>query len=501
MKHSGVGKTLLMVVAALVIILGTAGLNLTTAPDARGGLSQLAVAAAIGGAAVLLGVLIWGELKRHRPQTPWIAEHSTDSFWLRDAGIYDDPIRAPLNASDSKTDVLIIGGGFTGLSTAWHLKQENPDLKVTLIDAARCGYGASGRNVGWCMAQNLNLPGTGSKYVEPAHQMMREGVSIIKHLSEHHGVGCDFTPASIVDLSTAKNPNKKFKPVLEVCGGFGFPAKLLETETVRARYQSDAFTGGAVYQDGSASVHPGKLGRSMRDLVLNAGVEVHEGTTVERLDLRGNTPIVITDFGRIEAGQVIIATNAFTKSFGEFSDRYMPVYSAMIATEPLSDAQLKSTGFKRGELLSIRGKGLEMSFANVSVDNRIVFGGGAPVIYYDGAFASGNHRGHSESLSQYLTGTIWPQLAGVKIDHKWGGMLAISRDLVGGIGTHPKHHSVHYALAYSGEGVSTSFASGKTLAQMVSGQDTELTRNLLVHRNIGWLPGEPLRSVALKFLF
>ena len=501
MTRLGIGEKLLISGLALFVIVGTAGLYLNATPEAQDTAAQLVLAAAVGGALVLLGALIWRQLAHHVPGTPWIAEHSTDSFWLRDAGLYDDPIRPPLNASNYKTDVLVLGGGFTGLSTAWHLKQSNPDLKVTLIDAARCGYGASGRNVGWCMTQNLNLPGSGSKYIEPAHQMMQEGVSVIKQLSEDHGVACDFTPASIVDLSTAKNPNKKFKPVIEACDKFGFAAEILEAETVRTRYQSDVFTGGAIYQDGSASVHPGKLGRGMRDLVLNAGVEVHEGTTVEQLDLRGDTPIAVTDFGRIEAGQLIIATNAFTKSFGQFSDRYMPVYSAMVATEPLSDAQLEATGLKRGELLGIRGQGFEMSFANVSADNRIVFGGGTPVIYYDGAFASGNHRDHSERLTHYLTETLWPQLSGVTIEHKWGGMLAISRDLVGGIGTHPKHRRVHYALAYSGEGVSTSFASGKTLAQMVSGQDTELTRNLLVQRNIGWIPGEPLRSVALKFLF
>lgn len=452
-------------------------------------------------AAMVCSLFLFASVVRSMPASPWIAEFAADSFWLRDAGFYADPIRVPLSANRHTTDVLIIGGGFTGMSAAWHLKQLDPTRRVTVIDAARCGYGASGRNVGWCMAQNLNLPGTGSKYMYPAREMMREGVSIIKYLSDEHGLACDFTPTSIISLSTADNPTKKFKPILDACEQFGISAHLLNERQVQSRFQSSAFTGGAELQDGSASVHPGKLGRGLRDLILQAGVEVFEGTTVNDLDLSSERPTVYTEYGEIEAGEVIIATNAFTKSFGEFQDRYVAIHSSMISTAPLSTAQLDAIGLHRGALFGIEGKGPATSFGNVTADNRIVYGGGPPAIYYDGAFASGVVRENTDWLSVHLTETIWPQLKGTKIDHRWGGMVAASRDMVGGLGTHPKHKRVYYALAYTGEGVSTSFACGKTLAQLISGLDTELTRNGLVQRKLSWIPGEPLRSLALKTLF
>ena len=458
------------------------------------------IAAALAVMSLIGGLVLLASLVKNTPRSPWIAEFAVDSFWLRDAGFYDDPIRAPLSATSYMTDVLIIGGGFTGMSAAWHLKQQDPTRQITVIDAARCGYGASGRNVGWCMAQNLNLPGTGSKYISAAREMMCEGVSIIEALSNEQGLDCDFTPASIIDLSTAENPTKKFKPVLAACEKFGLPARLLDAAEVQSRFQSSAFTGGAELQDGSASVHPGKLGRGIRDLILQAGVEVFEGTTVSDLDLSSERPKVFTDYGKIEAGEVIIATNAFTKSFGEFQDRYVPIHSSMIATAPLSQAQLDSIGLHRGALFGIAGKGLATSFGNVTADNRIVYGGGQPAIFYNGAFGSGVVREKTDWLATHLTEKIWPQLKGTHIDHKWGGMVAVSRDMVGGLGTHPSHSHVHYALAYTGEGVSTSFACGKTLAERISGLDTELTRNGLVQRKLSWIPGEPLRSLALKFL-
>ena len=435
------------------------------------------------------------------PHAPWVAEHAVDSFWLWDAGLYQDPIQPPLRSSYYETDVLIIGGGFTGMSAAWHLAQVKPEMKVTLIDAARCGYGASGRNAGWCMTQNLNAPDNAPQCTQAIHDLMKEGVVIVKNLTEEHGIDCDFTPAAIVDLTTASNPEKKSKRLIEANKAFGFRPRRLDANAVKERYMTDHFTGGGVYDDGSASIHPGKLAKGMRDLIVESSVEVFEGTIVQSLDLKDDDPVVETEFGKIKAKHIIIATNAYTRTIGEFEDKYVPAHSGMIATEPLNDEQLRSIGLKHNELLGIHGKGGVSIFGILTVDNRIVYGGGTPVIYYDGAFPAGNNKAQTDLLHNYLTGAVWPQLEGLKIDHKWGGMVAVSRDMVGGVGQHPKHKNVHYAFAYSGEGVSTSFAAGKTLSHLVAGIDSELTQNPMLNRKMGWIPGDPIRSAAVKLLF
>ena len=453
------------------------------------------------GAAATYGVgMVWNQMSKDASRAPWLAEHTSDSFWLRDSGLLSDVITKPLIARSHTTDILVIGGGYTGMSTAWHLRETLPGAKVTIVDATKCGFGASGRNGGWCMAQNLNVPDAAPKFVRPAHALMSEGVQIVRGLSEVNGVDCDFTPASVVDLSTKRNASERFAPTLQACAEIDVHTEELDGAAANDRYKTRILTGAAIYHDGSASVHPGKLARGLRRLVFDTDIEVFEGTTVLKVQSSDGKPIVETDYGTIKADKVVIATNAYTRSFGEFRGNYIPINTNIIATAPLSEGQLDSIGFKRGELLGLYGKDSIYIYAIVTADGRLIFGGGTPVHYYGGSLQSGNNKLQTNLLEDYMTQDLWPQLKGIPIDNRWGGMTAITTDFVCGIGSHPKHANVYYALGYSGEGVSTSFAAGKTLAQLIAGQDTALTRNGLVNRNLGWIPGDPLRSLLFRIM-
>lgn len=443
---------------------------------------------------------LWDSANRNASRPPWAVEHATDSFWLSDSGYYSDPPQNPLNLQEYSTDVLVVGGGYTGMSTAWHLLETLPGAKITLIDAAKCGFGASGRNGGWCMGQNLSAPKTAPELVDATQAMMSEGVNIVKSLTVDQGVDCDFTPATVIDLTQNPGGADGFEKTMDVCQRLGFEATRLDQDTVSQRFKTEIFTGGAEYHDGSASIQPGKLARGVRNLLLESTIEVFEGTKVIRVDFAGR-PSVETDFGVIRADKIVLATNAYSRSYNQFSNKYIPIITNVVATEPLTVAQLKSIGFKRGELLGIEGKDDTYFYAIVSADSRIVIGGGHPLYYHGNKLHSGNHNGETSYLESYLFSQLWPQLEGVKISNRWGGNVCMTDDFVFALGQHRRSPDVYYSMGYSGEGVSTSFAAGKTLAQIIGGQETSLTKSMLVNRKLGSIPGEPFRSILLKFLF
>ncbi|MEZ5558133.1 MAG: FAD-dependent oxidoreductase [Pseudomonadales bacterium] len=440
----------------------------------------------------------WDRLFKNKARPPWALEHSNGSFWMDSAGYDAHPPKPPLNARQHKTDVLIIGGGFTGMSTAWHLRELRPDAEITLIDGARCGFGASGRNGGWCMGANYNAMATRPDLAGAAREFMQAGVGIVRGL-EDQGIACDFTPAR--QLYVVRTPEDAGLLEGKIAGvaAVDIPVQPLDRSALAARYHTDDFAAGAFFEDGSASIHPGKLALGLRNRLIDSPVRMFEGTKVLSIE-GGGRPRATTEYGVIEASEIVLATNAYSCAVGEFSDRYVPMISNVIATEPLSAAQLDAIGFRQGEQLSMGDSGEGYFYAILTSDNRMLIGGGHPTHNYGGALHNGNLRSETDYLEDYLTGRLWPQLEGVTITHRWGGNTCITRDFLFSLGRHPERENVYYALGYSGEGVSTSFAAGRTLAELMADVDSPLTRSPFVGRELGYVPGEPLLSPLLRIM-
>ncbi len=441
----------------------------------------------------------WQHVFRDEAWPPWVVEHATGSFWMDTAGYHAYAPMAPLNGRHHTTDVLVIGGGFTGLSTAWHLLQLEPGADITLIDAARCGFGASGRNGGWCMGANYNALFSSSELSAAAREFMLAGVDIVRGL-HGGGVRCDFTPARQLCAVRSENDRPRMERNAENVAKVGVPVELLDRAALVERYRTENFAVGAYFDDGSANIHPGKLALGLRNRLIDSPVRVFEGTKVAYIE-GGARPRAITEYGVIEANHIVLATNAYTSSIGEFTDRYVPMITNVIATEPLSPAQLESIGFRQGEQLSLGGDSLEGYFyAILTVDDRVLIGGGHPTHNYGNELHSGNRYTETNYIEDYLTMHLWPQLEGVAITHRWGGNTCITRDFLFALGRHPEHERVYYALGYSGEGVSTSFAAGRTLAELLAGVDSPLTRSPFVGRELAYVPGEPLISPLLRMM-
>ena len=432
---------------------------------------------------------------KDRPK--WAQEHYTNSFWLDSEGFFQLQRQAPLNRHRYTTDITIIGGGYTGMSTALSLAKENPDQKITLIDGATCGFGASGRNGGFCMAANYNAPSYAPALVPDARKFMLAGTQIIQDFSENQGVDCDFHPTNycsvVRDNSGAAGITQKIDSVQKL----GIQSSNLDTKSVQSYFQTGVLAQGAVFQDGSARIHPAKLALGVRRRLLESRVNVFEGTNAIRINTDAGITVE-TEYGVINTGTLVLATNAYTQTLGKMGTRYMPVVSHVIATAPLTDAQRASIGWGDEELVSIADNGEDYFYMQMTADNRIVIGGGPITHHYGSKLHSGTHQGGTAVIENFLFNQLWPQLQGLDVTHKWGGNVCITSDFMFSLGTLDDHPDIYYALGYSGEGVSTSFAAGKTIADLINKKQTDLTTSTFINRPLGYIPGEPLRSLAVS---
>jgi gamma-glutamylputrescine oxidase len=209
----------------------------------------------------------------------------------------------------------------------------------------------------------------------------------------------------------------------------------------------------------------------------------------------GKTITVETDFGEVDTDSIVIATNAYSPMLGLFKNSILAISDYVIATEPLSDEQMQSLGWEgRNGFSDTRNI---FNYVRISEDNRIIFGGESPAYYFGNRPGSINNKKILLTLEKRLL-TLWPQLKGVKITHRWGGTDGFSRDEMPLIGVMGEYNNIYYGVGYSGEGVVWSQAAGEIISQLYAGEDTEMTRFELVNRKIPYMPPEPLKKIGFE---
>jgi glycine/D-amino acid oxidase-like deaminating enzyme len=388
---------------------------------------------------------------------------------------------------DTQVDVAIVGGGYTGLWTAYSLRQADPTLRVVVLEADRIGAGASGRNGGWCSAL---MPVTASRDMQAA---MYETVREIERVVDTEGIDCGFERGGYVQL--ARNPAQLKRVRADVAGthALGFSDadhRVLEpAETANLLRASRVL--GASFTPHCAAIHPLRLVRGLADAVERHGATVYEQTRVTAFE----PGVVTTDSGTVRAEVVVRATEAGTVRLPGHRRDVLPVYSLMIATEPLPDHVWQTIGladrptFNDARHLIIYGQRTD--------DSRLAFGGrGAP--YHFGSRTDARFEQHAPThhgLRDILV-DLFPVLSDVRITHRWGGALAIPRDWHASVGF-DRATGVAWAGGYIGDGVATTNLAGRTLADLILRRETALTRLPWVgHRSPRWEP-EPVRWLGV----
>jgi glycine/D-amino acid oxidase-like deaminating enzyme len=422
-------------------------------------------------------------------------KHTRLGYWIEEAGEVEP---RPALSGEREADVLVLGGGYTGMWTAWYAKQLEPEARVVLLEAEPlCGHGPSGRNGGFCNAMWFSLASMRERWgdgpaLAAAHAAER-GVARIGAFCEEHGVDAWFQPAGYLQVSTAPAHDGSWKRAVRACAELGVPEMLqpLSAEEVAARCQSPVFRAGAVSPT-SATVQPARLALGLRAQLLAAGVEVFESSPVRSFREAGDGVEAKTASGAVRAGRGVLAIGSAAKA-GPLRGRLTVASSHIVLTEPVPDV-IEQIGWNGGDCITDSRSLLH--YFRTTRDGRIAFGWGGGRIAA-GARTHGRSEvdpdvvaAAAEHLRQYF-----PALRHRRVTHAWGGPIDASpthlpavRSLAAG--------RAWVAAGYTGNGVGPSNMVGRTLASLALGRDDEDARLAFVDPSSPRVPPEPFHWVG-----
>jgi len=426
-------------------------------------------------------------------------ELSDLSLWH--ATMSDDewgPARAPL-PGNQQVDVAIVGGGYTGLWTAYYLLRRDPKLRVAILEATAVGFGASGRNGGWCSAiLPMGLDEMASKSSrDDAIQLqsaMHETVREVGRVVEAEAIDCHFTQGGYLSLCRSDIQLRRESDHTAQLQSYGFGdddyRMLSQSETL----ERCGATGvaGASFTPHCAAIHPARLARGLARVVERAGATIYEHTRVTSIKPHS----VRTEHGTVTADVVVRATEAFTPELRGMRRAVAPIYSLMVATEPLpksfwEEARLhERSTFNDGRHMIIYGQR--------TADDRFAFGGrGARYHWGSKIRAEYDRNERVHALIHATLRELFPAIGDAEITHRWGGAVAATRDWWCHA-AFDRGSGIASAGGYLGDGVSTTNLAGRTLADLITGTATELTTLPWVgHQSRRWEP-EPLRFLGIN---
>ncbi|GCD91887.1 FAD-binding oxidoreductase [Nocardioides sp. LS1] len=419
------------------------------------------------------------------------------SLWHDTAG--DDWTPRAALPGDTEADVAIVGAGYTGLWTAHYLAEADPTLRIVVLEAEVAGYGASGRNGGWCSAlfpASLDklAAASGRDAALAQHAAMRATVDEVARVARAEGIDADLAHGGTITVARTGAQWRRARAEVEHARSWGRgedDLRLLDRRAATAVLDATG-TRGATYTPDCMAIHPAKLVRGLARAVERRGVTIHERTRVTAIE----PGLARTKHGTVRADTVVRATEGYTPSLAGEHRTLAPVYSLVIATAPLPADVWDRIGLARRETFTDHRH--LIVYGQRTADDRLVFGGrGAP--YHLGSRVRPGFD-HDEkvfaSLYDAMT-TLFPVLAGTRVTHAWGGALGIPRDWCASVGL-DRATGLAWAGGYVGDGVSTTNLAGRTLRDLVLGHDTDLTRLPWVgHRSRVW-EREPLRWLGIN---
>ena len=424
---------------------------------------------------------------------PQLYEYFLDNFWFQAADLEHQALNPPLKGTHT-ADIVIIGGGFTGLSSAYHLSRRFPNKKIVLLEGACCGYGASGRNGGFCDAGFSGLlpyvESVGPELGRQAFAASLFGINQIKRLVVEHGIQCDFEENGMLETAINDEQARELEKHRATYKAMALDATLLQGKDLEAEVRSPRYIAGLKFPYGGI-LNPAKLARGMKPVVERTGVDVHERTVVLRVT-PGKVHRVETEMGEISAPTLVLGLNGYSPQLGFFRDRVLPLCSYVIATEPLSAAQWESIGWQHRQ--GIADMRVLFDYQRPTADGRIVIGGSDAPYFADDSPSSGNYKPALDALTKSLF-TTFPQLEGLRIDHAWGGTMGFTMDFTPSVGVTGDYKNVFYGVAYNGEGVAFSQTAGRIISELMAGEESALTKLCVVNHQMPYLGPRGLRIV------
>ncbi|MFJ8577084.1 NAD(P)/FAD-dependent oxidoreductase [Micromonospora sp. NPDC093277] len=432
-----------------------------------------------------------------------LADAAPVPYWL-DRPERPDPL-PPLTGTH-EADLLVVGGGYSGLWTALQAKEAEPDRDVLLVEAGTCGWAASGRNGGFCAASLTHglangvdrFPGE----IDELERLGRENLSAIAATIDRYGIDCDFERTG--ELAVAVEPYQLagLAEDAELARRYGHDVRLLDRDEVRAEVDSPTYLGGMWDRDRVAMLDPARLAWGLRRVALDRGVRLHEHTRVTGLHRDGPALRAVTAGGPgaapgvVRARQVVLGTNAFPPLLRRLRAWLVPVYDYALMTEPLSEQQRKAIGWENRQGLADVGN--QFHYYRITADGRILFGGYDAVYHYGNRMAPelAQREVTFTALARHFF-TTFPQLSEVRFSHRWGGVIDTCTRFCPFFGT-AYEGRLAYAAGFTGLGVGATRFGARVMLDLLAGEQTPLTRLDLVRGKPLPFPPEPFRAAGIN---
>ena len=414
------------------------------------------------------------------------------SFWYSQIGL---PEPGPGLAGEEECDVCIVGGGLTGLWTAYHLAKADPGLRITVLEAEFVGYGASGRNGGWLSSE---LPGSPARYARGPHgpegadrlaAALRATVDEVIATCREEGIEADIVRNGVVYV--ARTPAQLARLHEE---GAESPSRLLDAGEVAARIGVAGALGGRFDPD-CARVQPARLVRGLADVVRRLGVTIHERSRVTAIE----PGLARTDHGTVRAPYVLRCLEGYTAGLPGQRRTWLPMNSAIVVTEPLTDAQWDAVGWRDSELLGDLAHAY--CYAQRTADGRIALGGrGIPYRFGSRTDVDGRTQEWTIASLRRILADLFPPVADLPLAQAWCGVLGVPRDWCASVALDPAT-GLGWAGGYVGSGLTATHLAGRTLRDLVLDRDTDLRRLAWTDRRVRRWEPEPLRWLGVRTMY
>jgi len=423
------------------------------------------------------------------------------------AALWQDPPPPPAPELDGpvRADVAVIGGGLTGLSTAYHLAAARPGIQVVVLEAETFGAGASGRNTGMlgpgvgqslaALVGRLGAPAAGALYRETLR-----AVEATRDLIESESIECELQMSGLLLRALGARDRRRLARQATLMQSLGLPVEVVSDESLPVRLPAaggDAGDGPAALRLPVAGIlHPGKLVAGLCARAAARGVRLYQRARVREIGAGRPVRLSLSSGAEVTADQVVVATAGYTAALGLQRGRVLPVHLQALATQPLPPAALAALGWAGREGV-VEARRI-FNYFRLTADDRLVFGGGAPRYHWGGRPPADDAARALPRLRRALDATFPPEIARAPVSHVWTGVIGYTLDALPAIGRDPRRPGVVQALGWCGHGLALSVAAGQWLSQL-------LLDPTAAPADLPWsraappaLPGEALRWLSFR---
>lgn len=400
---------------------------------------------------------------------------------------------------DIHVDVAVVGGGFTGLSTAYHLKKAEPAMRIAILESEIIGYGASGRNGGFNMTLfGLTLSITALRFgkakAKEAHHYMERAVDLLRDLVDELGLECDYEHPGFLRVATSKKYKSRILHEIELAHKLGLEGiEWLDKDQIQEQVKSPMYMG-AWWEPRCGILNPAKLAWSWAEAIRPMGIDIYERTPVTEVSRGSRHMTLSTPQGKVQADKVVFATNAWSHFFPELKRKQVPVWTHIVITEPLNDGLYREIGWQHRQ--GIEDARNLVHYYRLTADNRIVMGGRDVSLSKGFDMDKDDNEKTFEGLRKDVR-EIFPPLKDIAFTDAWGGPVSVPMDMAPALGYLGDKRAV-YSLGCVGHGVSLTHLNGQTVRDLVLERQTDLTDVFFVNRTtIPW-PPEPLRQMVVN---